>query len=166
MTPSHDMRKRSFLHRAVSALCLLVLCCAFLAACGAQKNKAPIPDGVYSAAFTTDGSMFHVNETCDGRGVLTVKDGEMTIHIVMPSKNIVGLFLGSAEDAQKDGAAVIEAGTETVTYPDGLTEEVNCFDIPVPCLDQEFSCAIVGTKGKWYDHTVSVTDPQPAEIPG
>ena len=31
-----------------------------------------------------------------------VKDGEMTIHITLPSKNIVNLFPGTAADAQKD----------------------------------------------------------------
>ena len=48
--------------------------------------------------------------------------------------------------------------TDTVTYSDGLSEEVNGFDIPVPALDEEFDVAIIGTKGKWYDHKVSVTN--------
>jgi major membrane immunogen (membrane-anchored lipoprotein) len=156
----------SLTRRLVAVLCLLVLCCGLLAACGGKKGKAPIPDGVYTAEFKTDGSMFHVNEVSEGRGVLTVENGEMTIHIIMPSKNIVGLFLGTAEDAQKEGAAVIEAGVETVSYPDGTSDEVNCFDVPVAALDQELPCAIVGTKGKWYNHTVVVSDPQPVENAG
>ena len=91
-----------------------------------------LPDGMYEADFGTDGSMFHVNETKNGKGILTVNGGEMSIHIVMPSKNIVNLFCGSAEDAQKEGAALIEPLTEEVTYEDGTTEEVNSFDLPVP----------------------------------
>lgn len=122
-----------------------------------------LADGVYLADFTTDGSMFHVNETKDGKGILTVKDGEMTIHIVMPSKNVVNLFPGSAEDAQKDGAKLIQPKVEEVTYSDGTTEEVNSFDVPVPYLNQTFDLALVGTKGKWYDHKVSVSNAVPMD---
>ena len=111
----------------------------------------------------TDGSMFHVNEVKDGKGILTVKDGEMTIHIVMPSKNVVNLFRGSAEDAQKDGAELIQPKVEEVTYSDGTTEEVNSFDVSVPYLNQTFDLALVGTKGKWYDHKVSVSNAVPMD---
>ncbi len=45
--------------------------------------------------------MFHVNEANEGKGTLTVKDGKMTIHISLVSKNIVNLFDGTAEEAQK-----------------------------------------------------------------
>lgn len=146
----------------------LILCIAaallLLASCGQKPGgdtaeKAPIQDGVYSADFKTDSSMFHVNEAYAGRGTLTVKDGYMTIHITMPSKNVLNLFCGTAEDAQKDGAALIQPTTDTVTYEDGTTEEVYGFDIPVPYLDREFDCALIGTKGKWYDHKVSVSNP-------
>ena len=126
---------------------------------GDTAEKAPIPDGVYSADFKTDSSMFHVNEAHHGKGVLTVKDGKMTIHVTLPSKNTVNLFYGTAEDAQKEGAELIQPTLDTVTYDDGMTEEVYGFDIPVPYLDKEFDCALVGTKGKWYDHKVSVSNP-------
>ena len=116
------------------------------------KTEPALADGVYSARFDTDGSMFHVNEVCEGRGTLTVKDGEMTMHIVLPSKNTVNLFYGLAEDAQKDGAELIDPVIESVTYPDGLEEEINAFDIPVPYLDEEYDVALIGTKGVWYDH--------------
>ncbi len=119
-----------------------------------------LADGTYLAKFDTDSSMFHVNETCDGRGTLTVKNGEMTLHIVMPSQNIVNLFRGTAADAQKDGAKLIEPSTEEVTYADGSKEEVYAFDVPVEALDEEFDLALIGTKGKWYDHKVSVSDAQ------
>ncbi|MBO6207108.1 MAG: iron transporter [Lachnospiraceae bacterium] len=123
------------------------------------KAEPALADGVYSAKFDTDGSMFHVNEVCEGRGTLTVKDGEMTMHIVLPSKNTVNLFYGLAENAQKDGAELIDPVVESVTYPDGLTEEVHAFDIPVPYLEEEYDLALIGTKGVWYDHKVSVSDP-------
>ena len=124
----------------------------------ASADDTALADGTYSAKFDTDSSMFHVNEAYDGRGTLTVKNGKMTLHIVMPSENIVNLFLGTAEDAQKDGAKLIQPTTEEVTYSDGTTEEVYAFDVPVEALDEEFDLALIGTKGTWYDHKVSVSD--------
>ena len=41
-----------------------------------------------------------------------------------------------------------------------MTEEVYGFNVPVEKLDEEFDLAIIGKKGKWYDHKVSVTDVQ------
>lgn len=128
-----------------------------------EEKEAELEDGVYSAKFDTDSSMFHVNEACDGRGTLTVKDGEMTIHISLQSQKILNLYSGLAEDAAKDGADLLQPTTDTVTYSDGTTEEVYGFDVPVPALDEEFDLALIGTKGTWYDHKVSVSDPQPIE---
>ena len=107
--------------------------------------------------------MFHVNEAKEGRGELTVKDGQMTIHVSLASKKIVNLFPGTAGEAQADGAVLLEPTTDEVTYSDGMTEEVYGFDIPVPAIGEEFDCALVGEKGKWYDHKVKVTDPVKAE---
>ena len=129
-----------------------------------KKNAAEdagLEDGVYTAEFHTDSSMFHANETKDGKGTLTVKDGKMVFHVTLHSKNIVNLFPGKAEDAQKDGAELLQPTVDTVTYSDGTTEEVYGFDIPVPALDEEFDVALIGTKGKWYDHTVSIRNAQP-----
>lgn len=123
------------------------------------QNEAQLPDGVYTAEFSTDSSMFHVSEACDGKGTLTVKDGVMTIHISLGSKKILNLYPGLAEDAAKDGAVLLEPTTDTVTYSDGMTEEVYGFDVPVPAIGEEFDLALIGTKGKWYDHKVKVSDP-------
>lgn len=123
------------------------------------QDKAQLPDGVYTAEFSTDSSMFHVSEACDGKGTLTVKDGVMTIHISLGSKKILNLYPGLAEDAAKDGAVLLEPTTDTVTYSDGMTEEVYGFDVPVPVIEEEFDLALIGTKGKWYDHKVKVSDP-------
>ena len=124
-----------------------------------EQDKAQLPDGVYAAEFSTDSSMFHVSEACDGKGTLTVKDGVMTIHISVGSKKILNLYPGLAEDAAKDGAVLLEPTTDTVTYSDGMTEEVYGFDVPVPVIGEEFDLALIGTKGKWYDHKVKVSDP-------
>ena len=125
--------------------------------------EAALEDGVYSADFKTDSSMFHVSEANDGKGTLTVKDGKMTIHVSLESKNIVNLFSGLAADAKKDGAKLIQPTVDQVKFSDGMTEEVNGFDVPVPALDQEFDLALIGTKGKWYDHKVSVSNPEKVE---
>ena len=121
----------------------------------ASVAATELADGTYSAKFNTDSSMFAVNEANDGRGVLTVKDGKMTIHISLASQKIVNLFVGTAEDAAKEGAELLQPTIDTVT-----TEEVNGYDVPVEALDKEFDLAIIGTKQKWYDHKVSVSDPQ------
>lgn len=129
-----------------------------------KKNEETdvLEDGLYTAEFNTDSSMFHVNEANEGLGILTVKDGKMTLHVSLASKSIVNLFRGTAEDAQKEGAVLLEPTIDTVTYSDGISEEVNGFDVPVPALDEEFDLALIGKKAKWYDHKVSVSNPQPA----
>lgn len=126
----------------------------------AKEGQAALPDGVYTADFDTDSSMFHVSEASEGKGLLTVDEGKMTIHISLSSKNIVNLYPGLAEDAQKEGAKLLQPTLDTVTYSDGMTEEVYGFDVPVPQLDEEFDLALIGTKGKWYDHKVSVSNPE------
>lgn len=128
-----------------------------------EETSGALEDGTYEAEFDTDSGMFHVNEANDGKGILTVKDGKMTIHISLVSKNIVNLYVGKAADAQKDGAELLQPTTDTITYDDGSTEEVYGFDVPVKALDETFDLALVGTKGKWYDHEVSVSDPVKAE---
>ena len=128
-----------------------------------EEQKVQLEDGIYTAEFDTDSSMFHVSEACDGKGKLTVKDGKMTIHVSLVSKNIVNVFVGTKEEAQADGAELIEPTTDEVTYSDGTTDEVYGFDIPVEKLDEDFNVAIIGKKGTWYDHVVSVSNPVPQE---
>lgn len=120
-----------------------------------------LPDGEYTVNFDTDSSMFRVNEACNGKGSLTVKDGIQMLHISLRSQGIVNLYLGTAEQAQQPGAVWLEHTVDTVTYSDGLSEEVFGFDVPVPTIGQEFDLALIGTKGVWYDHKVSVSNPIP-----
>ena len=68
-------------------------------------EEPALADGVYTADFDTDSSMFHANEACDGKGTLTVKDGEMTIHVSLVSKTILNLFPGLAERRRSAAAA-------------------------------------------------------------
>lgn len=122
----------------------------------AASSARTLEDGTYTAEFDTDSSMFHVNEARDGKGTLTVEDGQMTLHISLQSKKIVNLYVGMAADAPDHEADWLQPTTDTVTYSDGTSEEVYGFDVPVETLDTDFQLAILGTKGKWYDHTVSV----------
>jgi len=117
--------------------------------------------GKYSVKFETDSNMFHVNEADEGRAILTVDEQGMTAHIRLVSKKITMLYEGTAEQAQADEAGQIPPTTDKVTYSDGYEKEVYGFDVPVPALDQEFDVAILGSKDKWYDHKVTVSDPIP-----
>ena len=132
--------------------------------------ETALPDGVYTADFETDSSMFHPNEACNGKGTLTVENGVMTFHVSLASKKIVNLYPGLAADAEANKTAWLIPTVDTVTYADGTTEEVYGYDIPVEALDTDFQLALLGTKGKWYDHIVSVRNAEPkteqaAEIP-
>ena len=154
--------KKKYLYAAAAVLTL----CLGLTACGEKEDntsKIDLADGTYTAEFTTDSSMFHVNEAYDNKGTLTVKDGQATIHVTLQSKKILNLFPGTAEDALKDGAQLLEPTTDTVDYGDGDIDETYGFDVPVPALDEEFDLALIGTKGVWYDHKVKVSNPQPYE---
>ena len=157
--------------RILSCVVTASLALSLLAGCGASStassvssdaasseaaSTAALPDGVYTADFETDSSMFHANETCDGKGTLTVENGEMTFHVSLASKKIVNLYPGKAADAEANESDWLQPTTDTVTYSDGTSEEVYGFDIPVSALDTDFDLAILGTKGKWYDHVVSV----------
>ena len=166
--------------RSISLLAVCALLAASLSACGGSASgtassseaassaassaaassevstTAALPDGTYTAEFDTDSSMFHVNEALDGKGTLTVENGRMTIHISLASTHIVNLYVGTAADAASHEADWLQPTTDTVTYSDGTSDEVFGFDVPVQALDTDFQLAILGTKGKWYDHTVSV----------
>lgn len=152
------IRKRTLKKIIIAALFAALL---LLAGCGGSEPAADpgIADGTYVATFTTDNSMFHVCDAHQDKGILTVENGEMTIHVSLQSKKIVNLYPGLAEDAKKDGAELLEPTTDKVTYSDGYEDEVYGFDIPVPALDEEFDVALIGTHGNWYDHKVVVSDP-------
>ena len=107
---------------------------------------AALPDGVYTAEFKTDSSMFHANEACEGMGTLTVADGKMVFHVSLQSQKIVNLYPGTAADAPAHEADWLQPTLDTVTYSDGTTDEVYGFDIPVEAVDTDFSLAILGTK--------------------
>ena len=117
-------------------------------------------DGVYTAEFKTDSSMFQANEACEGMGTLTVENGEMTFHVSLRSKKILNLYLGTAEDAKQNESEWLQPTTDTVTYKDGTSEEVYGFDIPLK-VSIEILTLRSSARSTWYDHKVSVRNPQP-----
>ncbi len=125
------MKKKQLAILTMAALLMAVP--ANVSVFGAENTKEEstestvLEDGVYSAVFDTDSGMFHVNESLDGRGTLTVKDGKMTIHVSLASKGILNLFPGKAEYSKKEGAELLEPRTDKVTYNDGYEEEVYGF---------------------------------------
>ena len=128
----------------------------------AEEAGPALADGVYTAEFNTDSSMFHANEAVDGMGTLTVENGTMTFHVSLQSQKIVNLYPGMAADAPAHESDWLQPTVDTVTYSDGTSDEVYGFDIPVAAVDADFQLAILGTKGTWYDHTVSISDAEPA----
>lgn len=148
---------------AVMVLGMALLCSLLLGCSGSSSNDvSSLEDGTYTVDFNTDSTMIHVNDALEGKATLTVKDGKGTVHVVFPSKNIVNLYPGLAEEAKTlDQSELLQPVEEEVTYSDGYTETVNAFDIPVSVIDEEFDMALIGTKGKWYDHKVSISNVQP-----
>ena len=126
-------------------------------------NAAGLEDGTYVVDFTTDHAMFHVNDYNNDKGILTVKDGEMTVHVSLQSKKIVNLFYGNKEDAQKEGAEMLPRTVDTIDYGDGYVDEVYGFDIPVPALDEPYEVSLIGTHDNWYTHNVTVSNPVPGD---
>ncbi len=152
--------------RSIAGLLVLVIASFLLfTGCGSNEKEEEaeprgLADGIYTVDVDTGSTMFHVNEMYDGKGTLTVENGTMTVHITLASKNIVNLYIGSSEDAQNDEANWLQPTTDAVTYDDGVTDDVYGFDLPVEALDEPFAVAIIGTKGNWYDHEVTVSNPQ------
>ena len=88
----------------------------------------------------------------------------MTIHVSLASKNIVNLFVGTAEAAQKGwsraAGAYHRSASPTAT---GQQRKCTVSIFRSPLLMKSSPVALMGTKGTWYDHTVSVSNPIPAE---
>lgn len=125
-----------------------------------SENTLPLSDGVYLVDFKTDSGMFRANEAKNGKGILTVTEGQGLLHVSLSSKNILHLYLGTADEAGSEEAKWLSPTLDEVTYPDGLSEEVYGFDLPVPVLGEEFAVALIGKKGKWYDHKVRIENPE------
>lgn len=156
--------------RTILFITIIMLLSMFaLTGCGGGADgekpaaKPELEDGTYVATFKSGHPMFHVNDANNDKGILTVKDGKMTIHVSLQSKKIVNLFYGTKEDAAKDGAELIEPTKDKIVYDDGYEDEVYGFDIPVPYIGKEYTVSLIGRHGNWYEHQVTVSDPVPGD---
>lgn len=147
--------------RFLSFIFPIILLLTILTGCVKENKSLNLSDGDYLVKFTTDSSMFHLNEACNGLAKMHVVNGQGTVEIILPSKNTVNLYSGLKKNAEKEGAVLIDPVVVSVTYEDGMVEEVNSFHVPVPVIDEEFDLALIGTKGVWYDHKVMISDPVP-----
>ena len=153
--------------KQITALLLSALLIFGCSACAGNTNESSVSSetSVSSAEPTPTEEPDVVPEdgvyTAEGTGTLTVENGEMTFHVSLRSKKILNLYLGTAEDAKQNESEWLQPTTDTVTYKDGTSEEVYGFDIPLKSVDKDFDLALIGTKGTWYDHKVSVRNPQP-----
>ncbi len=105
--------------------------------------------------------MFHASEAVDGMDA----DGGKR-HDDLPRQSAVPEdrqpVSGHGRRRPDHESDWLQPTVDTVTYSDGTSDEVYGFDIPVAAVDADFQLAILGTKGTWYDHTVSVSDAEPA----
>ena len=145
--------------RTLTLMLTALVLCTLLFGCG-QKNEDGDPqdtntepalaDGVYTADFNTDSSMFHVNEACEGRGTLTVADGKMTATIVWSSSHYDYMLV----DGERCDVLSTESGST--------------FEIPVAALDTPL--AVVGdTTAMSTPHEIDYTltfDASSAEVNG
>ena len=85
--------------------------------------------------------------------ILTAKDGKMSAVLTLSGTGYGYLYMGTKEEAV--------SADQSSWIPYQVNEEGKyTYTVPVEALDKEFDLAIIGTKQKWYDHKVSVSDPQ------
>ena len=108
-------------------------------------ETAALPDGVYTAEFDTDSSMFHAKEAVDGMRTLTEEKGTMTYHVRLQTQKNVNQYPGMAADAPAHESDWLQPTVDTVTYSDGTSDEVYGFDIPGAAVDADFHLAILCT---------------------
>ena len=84
----------------------------------------------------------------------------------LPAAALALAGCGQAETAPANTASLVFDHSYPLDYAAQFSAD--CYeggyvmiDIPVEALDTDFSVAILGKKGKWYDHTVSVRNAEP-----
>ena len=97
-----------------------------------------------------DGSIFHLH----------LRPEQLSDRVILRGNKINHLFCGTAAEAKNSRSRWLDPTVDTVTYDDGTEEKVSGFNIPVEKIGVEFPVALIGKKGIWYDHMVSVSDVQ------
>ena len=101
-----------------------------------------VADGTYEITVTSNSQYFKI-----AKAELTVKDGEMTAQITIPSMSYTNVFLGTAKEASK------AKESEWIGFQE--VDKQTVFTIPVEALNKEIDCAALSkARKKWYDRKI------------
>ena len=101
-----------------------------------------VADGTYEITVTSNSKYFRIE-----KAELTVKNGEMTAKITIPSMSYTNVYMGTAKEAA--GAK----NSELIGFKEVNKQTV--FTIPVEALNKEIDCAALSkARKKWYDRKI------------
>ena len=101
-----------------------------------------IVDGTYEVTATSNSQYFKI-----AKAELTVKDGEMTAKITIPSMSYLNVYMGTAKDA------VAAKKSDLIDFKEVNKQTV--FTVPVEALNKEIDCAAFSkARKKWYDRKI------------
>ena len=153
---------RSFCSLLLSICMVLTMSLsAFGAKAEAASGSTP-KDGEYTVAVTFGGgSMFKILPADEGKGKLTVENGDMSVYFRNSGQGYDYVYLGTKDEAVNDEANWIKYEEANITeVVDGveITSKVHAFTVPVSALDTEIPLATRGQKsGNWNDYTMTVS---------
>jgi len=119
-----------------------------------SKKSSKLKNGKYTVSFATADKlgMIGLNDALNGKTTLTVKGGKMSVYVPMKGVGLTKAFAGTAKDAKKKGAKIIN-GKKVVVG----NQEVLAFNIPVKNLNKKFPVSFYSKrKKKWYQKSVTV----------
>lgn len=114
-----------------------------------------LEDGWYIAEFKTSSNELQQSESRHGKGMFYVENGMGSIRLSLTDVSVQKLFQGTAEDAKKAGAQLLDLKDQKT----GNGIPVRTGSLTVPYLDKEFDCAVLEADGSWSDHKVMVSNP-------
>ena len=101
-----------------------------------------VADGTYEVTVTSNSQYFRI-----AKAILTVKDGEMTAEITIPSMSYTHVYMGTAKEASK------AKDSERIGFQE--VDKQTVFTIPVEALNKEINCAALSkARKKWYDRKI------------
>lgn len=101
-----------------------------------------VKEGTYEIEGTSNSAYFKI-----AKAELTVKDGQMTAKITIPSMSYLYVFMGTAKEA------IAAKKSEWIGFKEVNNQTV--FTIPVEALDKEIDCAAYSkARKKWYDRKI------------
>lgn len=119
------------------------------------KGIRDLEDGWYIADFKSGSNKLQQRETRHGKGEFYVENGMGRIRLSLTDVSVQKLFQGTAEDAKKAGAKLLDLKDQKT----GNGIPVRTGFLTVPYLDKEFNCAVLEADGSWSDHKVMVSNP-------